>query len=124
MKTRTRKIGWWRRLFGCDEPPVRVVVIRSGLQQQMSVQEMAVALQANKDHPAVLSIVQLLSEQSVNAESMAKMDLRIQDGMSPYYLMAQSYLDDLLADIEDFRNGRVPVKREKMKKRVADEDGE
>ena len=112
MKMRTLKISWWRRLFGGVEQ-VPVVVIRREVGKRMEDQEVARVMQANKDHPAVVAMMQILGDYSVNAEAMAKWDQRIQDGMSAHYLMAQSYLDDVVADIEDLRSGKAVVRRQK-----------
>lgn len=74
----------------------------------MTEPEIATAIRSSRDHPAFKAVAQLIESYAQNADAMAHWDQRIKDGMAPHYLMAASYLNDLLADLQDLAEGRQP----------------
>lgn len=90
--------------------PPRITVYQMGALGSVSMteQELMTAIQAGKQTAAFRAVVQIIEGMANNAQVMALWDQRIKDGMAPHYLMAQSYLSDLLDDIRDYAKGTPP----------------
>lgn len=98
----------FRLLFRLPEP---ITLYRAGSligPTPLTETELSTALRSNRDHLALKACAQLIESYAQNADAMAHWDQRIKDGMSPHYLMAASYLNDLLADLQDLTEGRQP----------------
>ncbi len=76
--------------------------------EPLSPSQIASALQADPDHPAVRGIIQALEAYAAEAQQMALSEMLMKEGMASHYLMAQSFLTNLLLDVRDYRAGLVP----------------
>lgn len=106
MKVWLRKVlGRWLGL----EVPQRVVVVQNPLlpREQMDEDQLREAIYSGRTSPAFLALLQIVEEYARNAQWMVKSDKLIADDLAHKYLLAQSYLEDILADVQDCLNGRV-----------------
>ncbi len=76
--------------------------------EPLTPQQIASALQGDPNHPAVRGIIQALEAYAAEAQQMALSEMLIKEGMASHFLMAQSFLTNLLLDVRDYRAGLVP----------------
>ena len=98
-----------------NTPPEKKQSLRPGILtlgsmggEPMAPAQIARALQADPDHPAVRGLIQTLEAYAVESQQMALSEMLIKEGMAGHYLMAQSFLTNLLLDVRDYRAGLVP----------------
>ena len=98
-----------------NTPPEKKQSLRPGILtlgsmggEPMAPAQIARALQADPDHPAVRGLIQTLEAYAAESQQMALSEMLIKEGMAGHYLMAQSFLTNLLLDVRDYRAGLVP----------------
>ena len=91
-------------------PFLRAAVLTLGSMggEPMTPQQIASAMQSAPDHPAVRGLIQALEAYAVESQQLALSEMLIKEGMASQFLMAQSFLTNLLLDVRDYRAGLVP----------------
>ena len=89
-----------------DRPAVLAMGSMGG--EPMTPGQIASALQSAPDHPALRGVIQAMEAYAVESQQLAMSEMLMKQGMASHYLMAQSFLTNLLLDVRDYRAGRVP----------------
>lgn len=90
-------------------PPVLHLYVPGRLSgQPMDPVAIASAIQANQQNLGLQGAVQVVEAYAVEALGLATQEHLIHNGMASHYLMVHSWLSNLLADLEGYRQGQLP----------------
>lgn len=76
--------------------------------EPMTPAQIAAALHDNPGHPALRGAVHVAEAYAAEALALATQEMHVHNGMAPHYLMASSFLNNMLLDLRTYAEGSSP----------------